>query len=111
MNWTLDVIAGYFNAAAAETKLDYTVEQLMEEAATWEDNRLDEQMTSVLEEFPQLKLQLQALRVLSGAGYNMVRPVFSRSTAIGSLMRRQLEPVLAPLRRQLDCLQTEIPSS
>jgi hypothetical protein len=111
VNWTLDVIAGYFNAAAAETRLDYTIEQLMDEAVTWADSGLDEQVTSVLAEFPQLKPQLQALRVLSGAGYNMVRPVFSKSTAIGSLMRRQLEPVLTPLRQQIECLQTEISSS
>jgi hypothetical protein len=105
VNWTLDVIAGYFNAAAAGTKLDYTVEQLMDEAEIWVDNGLDEQVTSVLAEFPRLKPQLQALRVLSGAGYNVVRPVFSKSTAIGSLMRRQLEPVLTPLKQQLDFLQ------
>ena len=109
VNWTLDVIAGYFNAAAAETRLDYTIEQLMDEAAAWVDSGSDERVLSILAEFPRLKPQLQALRVLSGAGYNMVRPVFCKSTAIGSLMRRQLQPILVPLKQQTDCLQAEIP--
>jgi len=106
VNWTLDVVAGYFNAAAGATRL--TIEQLMEEAMTWANDGQDEQLVSILAKHPQLKPQLQALRVLSGAGYNMVRPVFSRSTAIGSLMRRQLQPVLTPLRQQIECLQMAI---
>ena len=108
VNWTLDVIAGYFKAAAAETRLDYTIEQLLDEAAAWVDSGSDERVLSILAEFPGLKPQLRALRVLSGAGYNMVRPVFCKSTAIGSLMRRQLQPILAPLKQQTDCLQAEI---
>lgn len=111
VNWTLDVIANYFAAAAAESRLDYTVEQLVEEAEGWLDDGGDEQVKAVLTAYPQLQPELQALRVLSGAGYNMVRPVFSRSTAIGSLMRRQLEPVLTPLKQQLSCLQTGTPAS
>ena len=35
---------------------------------------------------------LRAMRILSGAGYGIVRPVFRKTTAIGSLMRRKLEP-------------------
>lgn len=105
VNQALEVVAGYFNAAAAETKLDYTMEQLMDEAEAWVESDQDEQLTSVLAHCPQLKFQLRAIRVLAGSGYNMVRPVFGRSTAIGSLMRRQLEPVLTPFKQQLDCLQ------
>jgi len=111
VNRTLDVIAAYFSAAAGETRLDYTIEQLMEEAMVWANDGQDEQVMVILARCPQLKPQLLALRVLSGAGYNMVRPVFSRSTAIGSLMRRQLEPVLTLLRQQIECLQIAIPSS
>jgi hypothetical protein len=40
---------------------------------------------------------LVALRVLSGLSYGIVRPVFRDSTAIGSLMRRKLQPVMTPL--------------
>ena len=37
------------------------------------------------------------MRILSGVGYGVVRPVFRNTTAIGSLMRRKLEPVIGPL--------------
>ena len=37
------------------------------------------------------------LRVLSGVGYGILRPVLRDSTAVGSLMRRKLEPVITPL--------------
>ena len=105
VNYTLDVVAGYFSAAAPETGLDCTIGELLEEALSWTDNAQDERVLAVLARYPQLKSQVQALRVLSGAGYNMVRPVFSKSTAIGSLMRRQLEPVFTPLKQQLEYLQ------
>lgn len=44
---------------------------------------------------------LRVLRVMSGLGYGVVRPVFGDSTAIGSLMRRKLQPVLTPLLTEL----------
>ena len=105
VNYTLDVVVGFFSAAAAETRLDYTIRELVDEAVAWTENSSDEWVQSILAEYPQLNPQLQALRVLSGAGYNIVRPVFSKSTAIGSLMRRQLEPVFTPLKQQLEYLQ------
>ena len=48
---------------------------------------------------------LAALRVLSGLSYGVVRPVFRDSTAIGSLMRRRLQPVLTPLLGELAALR------
>ncbi len=109
INQALDVVGTYFNAAAAETPLDEPLEQLIQEAASWVEKGEDERANSILTLFPQLATQLQAIRVLSAAGYNMVRPVFSKSTAMGSLMRRQINPIMTQLQQQLDCLQT--PSS
>jgi hypothetical protein len=40
---------------------------------------------------------LIALRVLSGVSYGVLRPVLRNTTAVGSLMRRKLEPIMAPL--------------
>jgi hypothetical protein len=45
------------------------------------------------------------MRILSGLGYAVVRPVFCKTDAIGSLMRRKLEPVSAPLRQMILLLQ------
>ena len=47
---------------------------------------------------------LRSMLVLSGLGYGVVRPVFRKTTAIGSLMRRKLEPVMEPLGERLESL-------
>ncbi len=47
---------------------------------------------------------LLSLHCLSGLGYGVVRPVFCKTTAIGSLMRRKLEPVLQPLDELISIL-------
>lgn len=105
INLALGVLANYFSAAAADTPLDEPLEQLIYEANSWVANSEDESVKAILTLFPQLAPQLQAVRVLSAAGYNMVRPVFSKSTAMGSLMRKQLKPVMSLLQQQLGCLR------
>jgi hypothetical protein len=45
------------------------------------------------------------MRLLSGLGYGVLRPVLRDSTAMGSLMRRKLKPVLDPLLAQIEVLQ------
>ncbi len=54
----------------------------------------------------ELKPELRAMLVLSRLSYGVVRPVFSHSTAIGSLMRRKLEPLTTPIRREIAVLRT-----
>ncbi len=99
VNIALDVIADYFAAARPQGKVDATLAQLGDEATVW--------VASAADAEPLLRLEgigrepLIALRVMSGLSYGVVRPVFGDSTAIGSLMRRKLQPVLRPLLTQL----------
>jgi hypothetical protein len=46
----------------------------------------------------------EASRRLAGVTAELANPVFSRSTAVGSLMRRKLEPVTAPILADLRLL-------
>jgi hypothetical protein len=98
VNLTLDYMAAYFSAARPEGPIDATLEELQSEASAW---------VRAAAEVPALaalgidQAQLQAVRVLSGLSYGIVRPVFRDSTAIGSLMRRKLEPVLTPTLAEL----------
>jgi hypothetical protein len=95
VNTVLDVIANYFAAARPEGRVDLTLEELLAEADTWLQ---EHPYASVLAaEHAVLAGPLRAARVLSGLSYGVVRPVFGDSTAIGSLMRRKLEPVMGPL--------------
>jgi hypothetical protein len=99
VNTALDVVANYFAAARPEGKVDQTLDELLEEAESWLEK--DEQAAALSGGLTALRGPLRAARVLSGLSYGVVRPVFRDSTAIGSLMRRKLEPVMTPLLEQV----------
>ena len=48
---------------------------------------------------------LAAMRLLSGLGYGVIRPVLPDPTALGSVMRRKLAVVLDPVRQRIDRLR------
>ena len=82
-----------------------TLDALNSDAADWLVRAADARAVSGIAEVD--PLQVIALRVLSGLSYGVVRPVFGDSTAIGTLMRRKLQPVLEPLLDILGRLQVE----
>jgi hypothetical protein len=101
VNITLDEMAAYFGMLR-DTPVDATLEELEAEAKTWiGDNAAARE---VLDLEGDLEAAVFSARVLSGMGYGVVRPVFKGTTAIGSLMRRKLEPVMTPLAAHLDRL-------
>jgi hypothetical protein len=104
VNSLLDVVADYFGALRPEGPPDATIEALEAEAAAYAD-ALDGELAALVAATPELRELIRAMRVLSGLSYGVVRPVFGDSTAIGSLMRRKLEPVFVPLRRHIDRLR------
>jgi hypothetical protein len=44
------------------------------------------------------------MMTLAWIGEPLVNPIFARSDAIGSVMRKKIEPVMTPIQRQLACL-------
>lgn len=60
--------------------------------------------TPVLPPLPGLDVEAGALEVLARASRRDAEPILARTSAVGPLMRRHLEPVLAPLRGQLRVL-------
>jgi hypothetical protein len=104
VNSLLDCVAGYFAAVRPEGPPDATIEALETEATAFLEG-LGGELGDVVAATPALRELVGAMRVLSGLSYGVVRPVFGDSTAIGSLMRRKLEPVFVPLRRHIDRLR------
>jgi len=49
--------------------------------------------------------KLEAAAHLARCNDNLIQPIFARSTAIGSLMRRKIEPVLTPLLKDIATLR------
>jgi len=99
VNTALDVVANYCAGARPEGKADLTLEELLAEADAWLEQ--DANAKALAAQASELIGPLRALRVLSGLSYGVVRPVFRDSTAIGSLMRRKLEPVMGPLLAEI----------
>ncbi len=65
----------------------------------------DAELAAVLAVVPQCLPALRALMFLAGIGEFSVAPILTRTTAIGSLMRRKLEPVSEPVMEQIAVLR------
>ncbi len=101
----LDTVAGYFVSLrpAGEVDGDLAAHQAAAESLVASPDA-EPALATLLQQAPGLKPDLRAALILSRLGYPVVRPVLSGTTAIGSLMRRKLEPVFAPLAAELETL-------
>ncbi|MEW8383014.1 MAG: sulfur reduction protein DsrS [Candidatus Thiodiazotropha taylori] len=96
----LDVLQDYFSALRPDGDPDLTLQQLQQEA----DELVDQQLDACVTETEGREQELRTLYLLSGMGYGVVRPVFCKTDAIGSLMRKKLAPVFDPLKQHLQRL-------
>jgi hypothetical protein len=101
-----ETVRGYFSPLRPEGDPDVTVEDLLVEAAESVDlARAPHAVRACLESCPGLRAEIAAMRVLSGLGYGALRPALRDTTAIGSLMRKKLKPVLEPVLEQIETLR------
>ncbi len=101
---TLDVLAGYFSAMRQDGRVDETLDELEQDAEEYLKN-VPAEAQSVMQKCGDCEQQLYSMRLLSGMSYGVIRPCLGDSTAIGSLMRRKLEPVMTPLLEHIKNLQ------
>ncbi len=100
VNLLFDIIAQYFESICPDDYNDeMNISILIEQANNFESIEIQQ----VLATMPTLNDSIRAMLILSGLRYSIVRPIFSRTTAIGSLMRKKLAPVLEPV---LNSIQT-----
>ena len=98
-----DVARALFRAIGAYfgvLKQDDGRELSLEQAAAAAEQRLggnDAELGAVLTAAPHSRAALRALLILAEVGEFTVAPILVRTTAIGSLMRRKLEPVTEPV--------------
>ncbi|MET0069878.1 MAG: sulfur reduction protein DsrS [Candidatus Thiodiazotropha sp.] len=97
----LDVMRDYLQSLRPGGDPDLTLEALQRQA----DDLDSEPFLACREAAGGREAELRTLYLLSGLGYGVVRPVLRNTDAIGSLMRRKLEPVFEPLKRYLGLLQ------
>jgi len=103
----LDTLGRHFKAAShgdvPNDSVQYAV-QCAESLSKTGDPAWAE-LAALLDAVPDLRQEIAALLVLARSGEPMVSGIFAKTTAIGSLMRRKLEPVTAPLLDQLAALR------
>lgn len=107
-----DVARALFRAIGAyfaALRQDASQERSLEGAVALAGQRLatpDAGLEALLATMPQCRSVMHALLVLAEVGEYTVAPILVRTTAIGSLMRRKLEPVTDPVLEQLVVLRT-----
>lgn len=107
---TQDVVRALFNAIASyfaavqPASREHTLESARQEALTLLNNA-DEDLQAVLAAAPVLKNELGAILMLARCSASVAAPILNRTTAIGTLMRRKLEPVTSVMRQQMALLR------
>ena len=101
----LNAIQAYFSPACPHRDAAADMQTLVDDAAALLDVppvcATTSAVQAVLEVLPGYGDDLRAMLVLSWVGESLVNPIFARTDAIGSVMRKKIEPVTLPIRQQL----------
>ncbi|MGW8228547.1 MAG: hypothetical protein ACWGOW_06580 [Gammaproteobacteria bacterium] len=99
----LEAIESYFAPLCPSPPVSAEMSDLVEQARQACRDRTLPAINAVLEVVPESEALLHAMLTLSWVGVHLVNPIFARTDAIGTVMRRKLEPVSVPI---LDMLLT-----
>jgi len=99
----LEAIESYFATLCPSPPVSAEMSELVEQARQACRDRTLPAINAVLEVAPESEALLHAMLALSWVGVHLVNPIFARTDAIGTVMRRKLEPVSVPI---LDMLLT-----
>ena len=102
----LNAINNYFSDHHFIRENEEQIQLIMQNATQHINNKTNTAVNQVLEVLPTSADMLCAMLVLSAINERLVNPIFSRSDAIGTLMRKKLEPVFAPILQQITTLTT-----
>ncbi|MBZ0093019.1 MAG: hypothetical protein K8F27_12480, partial [Sulfuricellaceae bacterium] len=102
VNALLNALADYFSAVrrpgACAADLE-AVEAEVEARLTQEA-----EIARLVEIVPELRAEIRAMLFLSRMDREMARPILSRTTAVGTLMRSKLEPLTGPIFQHIEVL-------
>lgn len=103
---TFECMRDYFGPLGPGGDPNLPMDDLMAEAQTFVSTKSPEPaVVRCLDRLPDLASDVMAMRALSGLGYGVVRPVLPDPTALGTLMRRKLAPVIDLIQVQLQILR------
>lgn len=103
----VDLIGYYFSEIRIDEQLRRDINQISNDAAlaTSADAPANTEIDAILESTPETQPLLESMIFLSMLSEQIVAPIFGLTDAIGSLMRRKIEPVTTPTLTHLDRLQ------
>jgi hypothetical protein len=102
----LDATAEFFRPLRCTQAEIGNVEDLQSAARHWCACRdAPEQLAALVRHAGAARDAIAAMLTLAHAGEPLVRPIFARSDAVGTVMHRQIEPVVACLRRAIATLR------
>ena len=63
------------------------------------------ELNIIIEHFPELRNEIRAMLILAHIGVSVINPIFAVTDAVGSVMRKKIEPVSKPLIELIKTLQ------
>lgn len=99
-----NTIGSNFTDAHIGESFPRDIDQLIAESANAIANP-DSELAELLAAVPELQPIMAALLVLARISDEIVTPIFAKTTAEGTLMRRKLEPITTPLFEQIAVLR------
>ncbi|MDM8545189.1 sulfur reduction protein DsrS [Candidatus Venteria ishoeyi] len=111
VNHFIVYLAQYFTSLKPDNMDNQAIESLLPnvaQACCMENPGMVTGLNAVLKQAPELQAYLQAMMTLAALDYGVLRPIFSRTSSIGSLMRKKLKPVTSPIFEQLKQLRQPI---
>jgi hypothetical protein len=99
----LDAIAAFFRQVRPEHFTVDDINAIADEAKQL--CRTDDEIQKVLQQLPELESVIRAMLILSCLNVKLVNPIFARTDAIGTMMRKKIQPITDPVFEQLNILQ------
>lgn len=104
----LDAVSNYFVSILPEQFTDDDIEAICSEANQFccADNKQVEDITAAVGEADEeIKNYISAMIVLACLSVKLVNPIFARTDAIGTVMRKKIKPITDPVQQQLTILR------
>jgi hypothetical protein len=100
----LNSLGDYFSSARQQYSDTQDISEIISETGQLLTEKATTAVAELHETLPSLASELEAVLVLSRLSDLVVTPVFARTTAEGTLMRRKIEPVTTPIFKRFAIL-------
>jgi hypothetical protein len=103
----LDAVGRYFHSTGHSINSE-TLEEVFPQAKSLVKGEVEppDLLAELLKAAPQFSRSIQAMLALSALTSKLADPWLLRSTAVGALMRRKIDPMVKPIQFELDVLRS-----